>query len=72
MGRGVAHGLDVVAVGIADEGSVVVLVIFGKHPWRVEDLGADGDRSFVEGVDGIAVGGAEGDVELAVLIPFGG
>ena len=68
----VTHRLDVVAVRIADEGPVVVLVIFGEHPWRIEDFGADGNCGLVEGVDGVTVGGPEGHMEFPVFIPLRG
>ena len=40
--RLVAHRLDVVPVGITDEGAEVVLVILGEDAWGVQDLGPDG------------------------------
>ena len=39
-GCGVADGLDVVAVGVADEGAVVVGVVLRPQPGLVQRLGA--------------------------------
>ena len=58
----VADGLDVVAVGVEDEGAVVVGVVHGADAGRAVVLAAGGDRGLVEGVDLRAVLGAEGDV----------
>lgn len=42
------HSLDVVAVGIADEDTEVAGVVFGPHPWLVQNFGADADRRVAE------------------------
>lgn len=63
-GGGVADGLDVVAVGVAHEGAVVVGVVLGPHPGLVEGLGAGGDRGGEERIHCGPVGGGEGDVGL--------
>jgi hypothetical protein len=53
---GVADGLDVVAVGIAHEGSVVVRVVLGPHPRVVQHLGPGDHRGAEERPHGLAVG----------------
>ena len=63
---GVADRLDVVALGVADEGAVVGRVVLRPQPRLVERLGAGGQRLGVPGPHGRGVGGAEGDVHLAV------
>ena len=57
-----ADGLDVVAVGIADEGAEVVLVVLRPDARLVEHLGAVGDGGVEERLHGGAVGGGEGEV----------
>jgi hypothetical protein len=47
----VANGLDVVAVGVVDEGGVVGLVVVRAQARRAVVLSADRDRGLVEGVD---------------------
>ncbi len=37
----VGDGFDVVAFGVADEGAVVGVVLFGPDPWLVQDFGAE-------------------------------
>ncbi len=61
----VAHGLDVVPVGITHEGPVVVRVVLGPHSRLVEYFGARGHGGFEEGLDGGSVGRSEGYVRLA-------
>ena len=60
----VADRLDVVAVGIPDEGPVVVVVVLGKDPGRVEDLGPGPHGGFMEGPDFVPADRPKGDVEL--------
>jgi hypothetical protein len=60
-----------VSIGIADESSVVVLVIFGEYARCMQDLCADGAGGTVEGIDGRSIGGARGDRELSVGIALG-
>ena len=55
-------GLDVVAVGVADEGAEVVLVVLGPQARLVQHLGAVGDGDVEERLHGGPVGGGEGDV----------
>ena len=57
-----ADGFDVVAVGVADEGAEVVLVVLGPDARFVEHLGAVGDGDVEEGLHGSAVGSGEGEV----------
>ena len=45
------HGLDVVAVGVAEEDGVVARVVLRPEPRLVEGLGAEPRRRCVEGVD---------------------
>ena len=59
------------AVGIPDEGRVVVGVVLGEDPRRVQHLGADVHGGAVEGVHLLAAAGPEGDVELTILGPLG-
>ncbi len=61
-----ADRLDVVAVGIEDEGGVVALVVVRPLAGRAVVASAGGERRVVEGLDGVAVRGGEGDVELAL------
>src|SRR3954447_6720319 len=60
----VAHRLDVVAVRVPDEGPVVVLVVLGEDAWLVEHLGPRPHGGVEEGMDGVPIGGGEGDVGL--------
>ena len=60
-----ADGLDVVAVGVAHERAVVVLVVLGPHRGLVQHLGAGGHGGLEEGVDRRPVGRRERDVRLA-------
>src|SRR4051812_36656867 len=59
----VVHGLDVVAVGVADVGAVVAGVVLRPQPGRPVVLAAGADRGRVEGVDRVVVGRGEGDVD---------
>ena len=61
-GGGVADGFDVVAVGVADEGAEVVLVVLGPDARLVEHLGAVGDGDVEERLHGGAIGSGEGEV----------
>ena len=69
--RRVAHGLDVVAVGIANEGAVVVGVVLGPDPRLVQHLGPDALGGGEERPHRIPVGGGEGDVRLAKAFACG-
>ena len=60
--RRVADGLDVVAVGVADERAVVVRVVLGPHPRLVQHLGAGRDRGVEERAHRGPVGRDERDV----------
>jgi hypothetical protein len=59
VGLAVEDGLDVVAVGIDDEGAVVARVVLGADARLAVVLAAGGERGGVEAVDGGAVGGLE-------------
>ena len=61
-----AHGLDVVAVGVAHERAVVVGVVLGPHPRLVQHLGTGRDRGVEERPHRGAIGRDERDVVLAV------
>ena len=63
-----ADGFDVVAVGVADERTEVVLVVLGPDARFVEHLGAVGDGGVEEGLHGSAVGSGEGEVRLAEAV----
>ena len=52
----VVDGLDVVAVGVADEGAVVARVVLGPHAGLVEDLVAELGGGIAKGVDRLADG----------------
>ena len=67
-GGGVADGFDVVAVGVADEGAEVVLVVLGPDARLVQHLGAVGDGGVEERLHGSPVGGGEGEVRLAEAV----
>src|SRR5512133_521173 len=56
-------GLDVVAVGVVYERSVVVLVVVGPQPGRTVVLAASCGRSLVERVHGRTVRALERDVD---------
>jgi hypothetical protein len=58
----VADGFDVVAVGIEDEGAMVVLVVLGPYPRSAVVAAAGGASGSVECVDQRAVVGAECDL----------
>src|ERR1700746_449475 len=57
-----ADGLDIVAVGVADEGAVIVLVIMRPQARRAVVAPTRRDRRLVEGIDGGAVLGMESDM----------
>src|SRR5215467_14775 len=67
----VTDGLDVVAVGVADEGSVVAGVVLRPHARLVQDLRTAGGGGLEEGVHRRAVRRGEGDVRLAEAVPGG-
>ena len=61
-----AHGLDVVAVRIEDEGAVIVLVVVGPRTRRAVVAAARPDRGAVERID-LGVGlRREGDMSSAL------
>ena len=64
-----ANRLDVVAVGIVDEGSVIVGVVLGPNPWLVEDLSPGVDRRLEERSYGGSVRRGEGEVRFAESLP---
>ena len=64
-----AHRLDVVAVGIADEGAEVGGVVLRPLPGSVQHLGPGGDGGVDEGRHRSPIGGQEGDVTLAEAVP---
>ena len=64
----VADRLDVVAVGIADEGAVVARVVLRPDARLMQDLRAGADGRGEEGVDELAVGCRESDVRLAETV----
>jgi len=63
---GVADGLHVVAVGVADEGSVVALVILRPQAGLVQRLGAELHRGRVPLPDHCGRGRREGNVRLPI------
>ena len=60
-----AHGLDIVAVGVEHEGAVIVGVIMGAQARRPVVLGAGGESGAIEGVDRLSGLGGESDVDMA-------
>jgi hypothetical protein len=82
----VTHGLDVVAVGIEHERTVIVRVIARAQAGRAIVLAACGERRAMEGVDGRPIVGvdrnmqnalepslaADPEIRLAVLAEAGG
>src|SRR5207245_9278100 len=64
----VAHGFDVVAVGVAHEAAVVRGVVFGPDPRLVQHFGALRDGGLEEGAHRRAIFGHERDVDLAVRL----
>jgi hypothetical protein len=61
----VADCLNVVAVGVADEGAVVVGVVLGPHAWLVEHLSTGSHGGVEKGADGCSIRGGERDVGFA-------
>ena len=61
--RGVADGLDVVAVGVEHEGRVVGGVVDRPRAGGAVVGAARGEAGGVEGVDRVVVGGEEGEVD---------
>ncbi|OBJ54008.1 hypothetical protein A9W94_22250 [Mycobacterium asiaticum] len=55
--------LDVVAVGVAYEGTEVTRVVFRPEPWRMQRLGAEADGRIVEGAHLVLTGGLERDMD---------
>ena len=64
LAGGVADGLDIVSVGVTNEGAVVGVVIFGPKTRLVQDFCAVGDGCLEERLDRISRGGLKGDVRL--------
>lgn len=62
--RRMADGLDVVSVGITDEGAVIARVILRPHPRFMQHMGARGDRRVEERPYCSAIGRSERDVSL--------
>ena len=60
-----AHGLDVVAVGVEDEGAVIIWMVVGPRAGRAIVPSAGGQRRTMEGVDFGARGRGEGDMRSA-------
>ena len=69
VGREVADGFDVVAVGIAEEGPVVVGVVLRPDPRFVEHLGGGVDSGREERVDCGTIGSREREVRFAKAVP---
>src|SRR5450631_1464128 len=63
-----ANGLDVVPIGVSNEGAEVVRVVLGPEPWFVQHLGALADRSVKELLYRGARAGREGDVRFSKSI----
>src|SRR5262245_33964190 len=59
-----ADGLDIVAVGIEDEGAVIVGMIMRPDARRAVVSAACRDRRAIKGVDGGPVRRCEGDVDM--------
>jgi len=62
----VADGLDVVAVGVEDEGAVVAGVVERARARSAVVGATGGERGGVEGVDRVAIAGGEGDVDAGI------
>jgi len=69
--RAMVDGLDVVAVGIAQEDAVVAGVVFRPFTGRVQHLHPGRHGGLVHRVDRGPVGRAEGDVQFPGLVPGG-
>jgi len=67
--RQVANGLDIVAVGVAYEGTVVVGVIFGPKARLVQHLGPKAVSSIEELANCCTTWGGERDVGLPKTFP---
>ena len=63
-------GLDIVAVGIEHEGSVVIGVVVGTQAGRAVVLAARSDRRAVEGIDRCAGERSESDVDMPAAQAF--
>ena len=63
-------GLDIVAVGIEHEGSVVIGVVVGTQAGRAVVLAARSDRRAVEGIDRCAGERSESDVDTPAAQAF--
>jgi hypothetical protein len=63
----VAHGLDIVAVGIEYEGAAVIRMVERTRARRTVVGAAGGDRRLVEIVDDLAAGDAERDVDRGTV-----
>ena len=70
-GSAVVDGLDVVAVGIAQEDGVVAGVVFRPLTGSVQHFHPGRHGGLVHGVDGGPVGRAEGDVQFPGLVSGG-
>lgn len=66
------YGLDVVAIGIADEGTEVAGVILGPDPRCVQRFRAECDRGVMERADLVVPGGFEGEVNGRPHLPITG
>lgn len=64
--RRMTDGFDVVAIGIQDVGAVVVGVTDLAHAWTTVVRPARGDGGRMKGVNPLAAGGLQGDMESAV------
>jgi hypothetical protein len=62
----VEDGLDVVAVGVADERAVVAGVILRPELWRVQRLRANLEGGVVERLHGVGIVGEEREMRFAV------
>src|SRR5262249_22662683 len=61
-----ANGLDVVAVGVEPKGTVIIGVIVRPQSRRTVVFAASLERRCVEGVNGIAILGHEGEVHTSL------
>lgn len=67
----VADGFDVVAIWVADEGTVVVRVVLGPDARLMEHVGVSIDRGLEERPHGAPVGCRERDMRLAEALAGG-
>jgi hypothetical protein len=59
------NGLDVVTIGVSNEGAEVIRMVLGPEPWFVQHLGALADRSVKELLYGGASACRESDVRFS-------